>query len=120
MIKPFTQEFALQKVAELGPLENMVLIGKETDDRGRFIIWYPEIGWRQTIYEIDGLSAAMYRILREAGAKRFDSWEQMREDESTQRMPGWDTCDDYVRVKKMMEELAERVSNSKHQSAPAA
>lgn len=106
MIKPFTQEQVSQKVAELGPLENVVLLGKETDDQGGIVVWYPEVGWRETIYEIDGFSAAMYRILRLAGANRYDSWEQMREDKATERMPGWNTSADYLRLQRSLEELA--------------
>jgi len=120
MIRPFTEEQVFQQVASLGPLENVVLIGKETDDSGGIVIWYPEIGWREIINEIDGLTHAVYRILLEAGVKRFDSWEAMREAEETERMPGWDTCDDYQRKLKAMEELTGRSANLGHQSAPAA
>lgn len=96
MILPVTEQ-VLVEVAELGPLENVVLIGKETDDWGMIVTWYPEIGWRLLINEQEGLSRAMYRYLREVGANRYDSWELMREDKATERMPGWDTCADYLR-----------------------
>lgn len=120
MIKPFTKELVLQKISELGPIENVALIGREADEEGGIIVWYPDIGWRETIYEIDGLSDAMYKILRKGGAKRYDSYEQMREDKATERMPGWETCDDYVRINKAMEELAAQGRVAAEASLPAA
>lgn len=120
MISQITKEQVLGKVAELGPLENVFLIGKDTDDLGGIVVWYPEVGWRHKIYEKDDLGFAIYRFLHAAGVKRYDSLTQMRDDKKTERMPGWDTCADYLRSQPVREELASRILSSAEESLPAA
>ncbi len=102
------REQVLERVAGLGSLENVFLIGEDPDALGGIVVWYPEIGLREIIFEKDDLALAIYRFLREARVRRFKSWEHLREAEKREKWEGWDTCDDYRRMQKAMEELARR------------
>ena len=103
-----TREQILERVAGLGPLQNVFLIGEDTDAFGTIVIWYPEIGLRGLIIEKDDLARAVVTFLREAGVRRFKTWEHLREVERREKWEGWDTCDDYRRMQQAMEELAKR------------
>jgi hypothetical protein len=110
-----TREQVLERVAGLGPLRNVFLVGEDTDSFGGIVVWYPEIGLREFIFEEDDLALAVSHFLREAGVRRFESWENLREAEKRERWEGWDTCDDYRRMKHAMEELVGR--GTTHQGA---
>ncbi len=103
-----TREQVSERVAGLGPLQNVFLIGEDTDALGGIVVWYPEIGLREFIFEKDELAHAIYNSLREAGVRRFKSWEHLREAENRERWEGWDTCDDYRRMQEAMERLAKK------------
>ena len=103
-----TREQVLERVAGLGPLQNVFLIGEDSDALGGIVVWNPEIGLREFIFEKDDLALGIYSFLREAGVRRFKSWEQLREAEKREKWEGWDTCADYRRIQKAMEEMAKR------------
>ncbi len=44
-----TREQVLERVAELGPLQNVFLVGEDNDSLGLPMVWYPEIGLRYVI-----------------------------------------------------------------------
>jgi hypothetical protein len=108
MMPALTREQVLERVAGLGPLQNVFLIGEDTNALGGIVVWDPKIGLREFIFEDDGLALAIYHFLHEAGVRRFDSWEHLREVEMRERWEGWDTCDDYRRLQHTTEELAGR------------
>ena len=101
-----TREQVLERVAGLGPLQNVFLIGQDTDALGGIAVWYPEIGLREFIFEKDDLALAIYGFLREAGVRRFHSWEHLREAQRREKWEGWDTSEDFRRMQQAMEELA--------------
>jgi hypothetical protein len=108
MMSAVTREQVLERVAGLGPLQNVFLIGEDTDALGGIVVWYPEIGLREFIFEKNDLAFGIYSFLRETGVRRFKSWEHLREAESREKWEGWDTCDDYRRTQQAMEKLAKR------------
>jgi hypothetical protein len=108
MMSTVTREEVLERVAGLGPLHNVFLIGEDTDALGGIVVWLPEIGVREIIFEKDDLALAIYNFLREAGVRRFQSWEHFREAENREKWEGWDTCDDYRRMQQAVEELARK------------
>ena len=103
-----TREQVLEQVEGLGPLQYVFLIGEDTDEFGTIVIWYPEIGVRGRIIEKDDLARAVVTFLREAGVRRFKSWEQFREAEQREKWEGWDTCEDWRRIQQLMDELANK------------
>jgi hypothetical protein len=75
-----TREQVLERIAEFGlPLENLFLIAEDNDPLGLIVAWYPEIGLRGILLENDDLAIACYNTLREAGVRRFKSWEELGE-----------------------------------------
>jgi hypothetical protein len=106
MMSAVTREQVLERVAGLGPLQNVFLIGQDADALGGIAVWYPEIGLREFIFEKDDLALAIYSFLREAGVRRFHSWEHLREAQRREKWEGWDTSDDFRRMQQAMEELA--------------
>lgn len=104
-----TREEVLERVAGLGPLQNVFLIAGDNDTFGLPIVWLPEIGLRNIIIEKDDLAQAVYKYLRyEAKVRRFRSQMEVSEAMHKEKWAGWDTCDDYRRMQQAMEELAER------------
>ena len=108
MSRTVTQEQVLERVAGLGPLENVFLLGKDDDTFGIPIIWYPDIGFRYLLIEIDDLAQGVYNYLREAGVRRFHSEMELQEAQRSEKWEGWDTCEDYQRVQRVMAELGNR------------
>lgn len=102
-----TREQVVERVAGLGPLQNVFLI-TDNDSYGLPIIWHPEIGFRYLVIERDDLAHAVYDYLREAGVRRFKSEGELLEAQRSERWEGWDTCDDSRRIRQAMEELARR------------
>ena len=107
-MSPVPLEQVLERVAGLGPLQNVFLIGDDTDSLGGIIVWFPAIGLRQIIFKKDDLAVAIYTFLCEAGVRRFNSWEDLTEAEKREKWEGWDTCADYRRQQQAIEELARR------------
>jgi hypothetical protein len=103
-----TREQLLERIAGLGSLENVFLIADDNDTHGLPIIWYPEIGFRYLIIEKDDLAQAVYDYLREAGVRRFKSETELQEAQRSEKWQGWDTCEDYRRIKQVVEELASK------------
>jgi hypothetical protein len=109
MMSTVTREQVLERVAGLGPLQNVFLIAGDDDPLGLPIIWYPEIGLRYVIIEKGDLAQAVYQYLRcEAGVRRFKSEREVVEAMSKEKWAGWDACDDYRRTRQAMEELAKK------------
>jgi hypothetical protein len=99
----------LERVAGLGPLENVFLVTGANDTRGLPLIWFPEIGLRYLIIEKDDLAQAVSEYLRyEAKVRRFKSDLEVQEAMRREKWEGWDTCEDYRRMQKVMEELSNR------------
>jgi hypothetical protein len=105
-----TREEVLERIAGLGPLQNVFLVAEDNDSLGLPIIWYPEIGLRYfIIIENDDLGRAVYEYLRyEARVRRFKSEREVSEAVYKEKWEGWDTCDDYRRTQQAMDELAKR------------
>jgi hypothetical protein len=105
-----TREQVLERVAGLGPLQNVFLITKDDDTFGVPVIWYPEIGLRYLLIEKEDLAQAVYNYLREAGVRRFKSETELQETQRSERWEGWDTCEDYRRIQQVVEQLARKSS----------
>jgi hypothetical protein len=100
-----THEQVLERVAGLGPLQNIFLIAEDNESLGLPIIWYPEIGLRYVIIENGDLAQAVYEYLRyEARVRRFKSEREVSEAMYKEKWEGWDTCDDYRRTRHAMDE----------------
>src|SRR5438552_4086556 len=92
-----TREQVWVQIAGFGvPLEDLFLI-EDNDALGVIAAWYPEIGLRCIVLENDALAIACYETLREAGVRRFQSWEELGEAQDREKWEGWDTCADYRR-----------------------
>jgi hypothetical protein len=103
-----TREQVLERVAGMGPLQNVFLIAEDNDTHGLPMIWYPAIGLRYLIIEKDDLAQAVYEYLRyEAKVRRFKSEREVSEAMYKEKWEGWDTCGDYRRMQQAMEELEE-------------
>jgi hypothetical protein len=106
-----TREEVLERVSGFGvPLQNVFLIGEDTDRFAGIVVWYTEIGLREFIFEKDELAIAIYQFLREAGVRRFKSWEELGEAKQREKWEGWDTCADWRRFQQAAEELAKKGS----------
>lgn len=103
-----TREQVLDRIAGLGPLQNVFLVAEDEGPLASIVIWYPEIGFRGLIIENDALAQAVYDYLRDTGVRRFKSDEELAETQRNEKWEGWDTCEDYRRVQQAMEELAKR------------
>ncbi len=103
-----TREQVLEQVEGLGPRHNVFLIGGDDEALGGILVWLPEIGLREFIFEQDDMAFAIYKLLRDAGVRRFESWDHLREAETREKWEGWDTCDDYRRMQQTMEEFANK------------
>jgi hypothetical protein len=104
-----TREQVLDRVAGLGPLQNVFLLAEDDATFGLPIIWHAEIGLRYLIIENDDLAQAVYEYLRyEAKVRRFRSERQVSEAMYKEKWEGWDTCDDYRRMQKAMDELSKK------------
>ena len=104
-----TCEQVSEEIAGFGvPLVNLFLIAEDNDPLGVIVAWYPEIGLRSILLENDALARACYNTLREAGVRRFKSWEELGEAKDREKWEGWDTCADYRRWQQALEELAEQ------------
>src|SRR5262249_36215626 len=104
-----SREQVLERVEELGPLENVFRVGEDDDTLGLPIVWYPEIGLRYVVIENDDLAEAVCEYLRyEAKVRRFRSERQVSEAMYREKWEGWNTCEDYRRVRQAMEELGKR------------
>jgi hypothetical protein len=104
-----TREKVLERVAALGPLQNVFLVAEDDETLGLPIIWYPEIGLRYLIIENDGLAQAVYQYLRyEAKVRRFKSEQQVSEAMYKEKWEGWDSCGDYRRMQQAMQKMAKR------------
>ncbi len=104
-----TREHVLERIARLGPLQNVFLITRDYDSLGLPIIWLPEIGLRYVGIENDDLFRAVYEYLRyEAKVRRFTSEGEVFEAMYKEKWEGWDTCNDYRRMQQAMDELAQR------------
>jgi hypothetical protein len=103
-----TREHVLDRIAALGPLQNVFLVAEDKGPLASIVIWYPEIGFRGLIIENDALAWAIYDYLREAGVRRFKSDEELAETQRNEKWKGWDTCEDYRRMLQAAEELARR------------
>src|SRR4051812_26055321 len=100
-----TREQELEQLEGLESLQNVFLIGEDTDSFGLPMIWFPEIGLRYLLIENGELAQAVSDYLREAGVRRFKSEREVSEALHNEKWEGWDTCADYVRLKPMLEEL---------------
>lgn len=110
-MSPVTHEQVLERITGLGlPLENIFTIAdNENDPQGVIAFWHPEVGLRGLIIEKDDLARGVYNyLLREAKVRRFKSWQELIEAMSKEKWEGWDTCADYRRMQKAMEELSKR------------
>ena len=104
-----TREQVLERVAGLGPLQNVFLVIGDDDTRGLPLIWYPEIGLRYLIIEKEDVAQAVAEYLRyEANVRRFKSGLEVSEAMYKEKWVGWDTCADYRRMQQAMGELAKR------------
>jgi hypothetical protein len=103
-----TREQVLERVAGLGPLQNVFLITKDNDTFGLPITWYPEIGLRYLLIEEGALAQAVSDYLREAGVRRFQSEEELLEAQRSEHWEGWDTGEDYRRMQQAIEGLTRR------------
>jgi hypothetical protein len=59
-------------------------------------------------------------LLREVGARRFGSWQELQEAQNNERLPGWDTCADAIRYKQSHELLRAMAARPKGADASAA
>jgi hypothetical protein len=89
-------------------LENLFLIAEDDDSLGVIAAWYPEVGLRSIIIEDNDLALACDRFLREAGVRRFRSWEELGAAQDREKWDGWDTCADYLRWQQAAEDFAEK------------
>ena len=103
-----TREQVLERVAGLGPLHNVFLVGEGNEDFGTIVIWCPELGLRGLIIEKDDLARAVVAFLRQTGVRRFKSLGDLREAQRTEKWEGWDTCEDHRRMQRALAELAKR------------
>jgi hypothetical protein len=104
-----TREQVLERIAGLGvPLDNLFLIAGDDEPDGVIAVWYPEMGLRSLVIERDDLARACYDYLREAGARRFRSWDELREAQKRENWEGWDTCADWRRLQQAAEKLAKK------------
>jgi hypothetical protein len=109
MMTTVNREQVLERVAGLGPLQNVFLIAEDNDTFGLPMIWYPEIGLRYLVIENDGLAQAVYDYLRyEAKVRRFKSERQVSDAMYKEKWEGWNTCADYRRMQQAMEDIARR------------
>jgi hypothetical protein len=107
MMTTVTRERVLERVAELGPLQNVFLVAGIDDTFALPMIWHPEIGLRYLVIEDDGLAQAVYEYLRyEAKVRRFESERQVSDAMYEERWQGWDTCADYRRMQQAIEEMS--------------
>jgi hypothetical protein len=108
MMATVSREQVLERVAGFGPLRNVSLVAEDNDTLGLPLVWYPEIGLRYLIIENDDLAQAVYEYLRfEAKVRRFRSERQVSAAIYKEKWEGWNTCEDYRRTRRAMEEPAE-------------
>jgi len=104
-----TREQVLDRVAGMGPLQNVFLVAEDNDPFGLPMIWYPEVGLRYLIIERDELAMAVYEYLRdEAKVRRFTHGWEVSEAMVNEKWQGWDTCADSRRHQQALEALANR------------
>jgi hypothetical protein len=102
-----TGELVLERIAGFGvSLENLFLMAEDDDSLGVMAAWYPEVGLRSIIIENDDLAIACDRFLREAGVRRYQSWEELGEAQGREQWDGWDACADCRRWQQAAEEFA--------------
>jgi hypothetical protein len=85
------------------PLENMFLLPAESVGWGLIALWYPEFGLRILILEKAEVAKACYEYLLQRGARQFDSMEQILQAAATEKWPGWDTCEPYLKLRDQAE-----------------
>jgi hypothetical protein len=94
-----------QVKTELGsigiPLDNFFTIPGESEDRGLIAFWYPEIGVRYLILEDNAVAQACYRYLQMRGVRRFLSGDDIVQSSNSEKWPGWDTCSDAIRDRRI-------------------
>jgi hypothetical protein len=112
-----TREQLLEKIAGLGPLENVFVIAEDDNDRGLPLIWYPEIGFRYLIIEKDDLAQAVHDYLRQARVRRFKSATEVSELCRTEKWAGWDTCADCQRMQQKEAYHARKKNRRQSESA---
>lgn len=103
-----TREQVLECLTKYVPLGNFFLLGEENEIGESIMYWHPQIGLRYLIIEKDDLGLAALRFLREVGVRRFKSELEVSEAMRSEKWEGWDTCADYIRIKKSVEELAKK------------
>jgi hypothetical protein len=103
-----TQNRVLETIAGLGPLQNVFLVGDVVTPLASIVVWYPEIGLRYALFENDILANALVESLRQAGVRRFTSWDELHEAMRAEQWEGWDTCEDYRRGKQFADDLASK------------
>ena len=109
--KPVTPDEVAARIASLGPLSNVFLVG------GSIALWFPEIGLRYLIIEWDELAEACRDYLRAAGVRHFESCSELQEALRAEKWEGWDTCADWRRIAKEMERLRSRVTGEQPESS---
>lgn len=90
------------RLGSLGvPPENIFLLPTESKSEGPIGFWHPDVGFRYLILESDELAKACYTYLLNRGARRFDTDEELYRAAAVEKWPGWDTCDDAVRARRL-------------------
>jgi hypothetical protein len=92
------------------PLENFFIIADAEDDQGVIAFWHPQVGLRGLIIDKDDLARATYDYLRDAGVRRFRSWDELGAAKQKEKWLGWDTCADWRRHQQALEELVKKRS----------
>jgi hypothetical protein len=92
-----THEQALMRLESLGiPLDDMSLLGGDSEGEGLIAFWHPEIGFRFLILENEALAKACYKYLLERGNRLFHSSEQLLQSATREKWPGWDTGEAFL------------------------
>ena len=98
-MSPVTDDQVVSRLDSLGVSpENLFIFPSESEIGGLIGFWHPEIGFRYLILENDDLAKKCYTYLLNRGARRFDTEAELNQAIVTEKWPGWDTCDDAVRL----------------------